>query len=182
MKENESGEWFISQTRFGPLVHAKLGIAEENSGKLVSLVRKHAQALAESQKKDWVIIDGPPGIGCPVIASLSGIDCAVVVTEPTLSGLHDAKRVIEVARHFKVPVRLVINKYDLNSEMSQNIEDYCRDQKIAVAGKIRFDRSIVDSMVAGKTIMEGANERVRQQIINIWEGLQDFLKKDGKDQ
>jgi len=103
MKENLAGEWFISETRFGPMVHAKLGIAEENSGKLVSLVRQQAKDLAEKGNYDWVIIDGAPGIGCPVIASLTGIDCAVVVTEPTLSGLHDALRVIEVTSHFNVP-------------------------------------------------------------------------------
>ena len=107
MEENISGEWFISNTRFGPMVHAKLGIAEENSGKLVSLVRKQAKEAAEKTAADWVIIDGAPGIGCPVIASLSGIDCAVVVTEPTLSGLHDADRVISVAKHFGVLTKLI---------------------------------------------------------------------------
>src|SRR4030042_3066193 len=125
MEENLAGEWFISETRFGPMVHARLGIAEEDSGKLVSLVRKQAKELAEKNNCDWVIIDGAPGIGCPVIASLSGIDCALVVTEPTLSGLHDALRVIEVTKHFKVPSRLVVNKYDLNPDMSEKIEEHC---------------------------------------------------------
>jgi MinD superfamily P-loop ATPase len=119
MEENISGEWFISETRFGPMVHAKLGIAEENSGKLVSLVRKKAKELAEKNNCDWVIIDGAPGIGCPVIASLSGIDCALVVTEPTLSGIHDAIRVIDVAKHFGIAVKLVINKYYLNTEFQK---------------------------------------------------------------
>jgi len=130
MQENTSGEWFLSDTRFGPLVHAKLGIAEENSGKLVSLVRKKAKELAEKKHCEWVIIDGAPGIGCPVIASLSGIDCAVVVTEPSLSGLHDARRVIDVSRHFKVAAKLIINKYDLNLEMSNKTEQYCQDNGI----------------------------------------------------
>jgi len=109
----------MSDTRHGPMSHAKLGVAEENSGKLVALVRKKAKEIAEEINADWVIIDGSPGIGCPVIASVSGVDCALVVTEPTLSGLHDAKRVIEMARHFKIPVLLVVNKYDLNIDMTE---------------------------------------------------------------
>ncbi|MGB3113344.1 MAG: ATP-binding protein, partial [Candidatus Omnitrophota bacterium] len=123
MQENATGEWYISDTRFGPLVHAKLGIGEENSGKLVTLVRQKAKEIAEKQRFDWVIIDGSPGIGCPVIASLSGVDFALVVTEPTLSGLHDADRVIKVARHFNIPVKVVINKYDLNVDMTNRIKD-----------------------------------------------------------
>lgn len=171
MQENESGEWYVSDTRFGPLVHARLGIAEENSGKLVSLVRQQAKELAEKQNCEYVIIDGPPGIGCPVIASLSGINAALVVTEPTLSGLHDAKRVIEVARHFKVPIKLVINKCTLNLEMTQQIEKYCLDNHIAVAGKIPFDKGIVASIVEGKTLLEHSHEKYKQLISNIWEEL-----------
>jgi len=172
MKENISGEWFISDTRFGPMVHAKLGIAEENSGKLVSLVRKQAKELAEKNNCDWVVIDGAPGIGCPVIASLSGIDCAVVVTEPTLSGLHDALRVIEVTRYFKVPSRLVINKYDLNPDMSGKIEEHCAKNGISLIGKVRFDKTVVEAMVEGKTIMEYKDTPVKDEIRSIWEKLQ----------
>jgi MinD superfamily P-loop ATPase len=135
-------------------------------------VRKKARELAEMQGKDWVIIDGAPGIGCPVIASLSGIDVAVVVTEPTLSGLHDASRVIEVTRHFNVPSRLVINKYDLNSVMSGRIEAYCRDNGIPVIGKIMFDKTVVESMVDGKTIMEYKDTPVKDALRRIWERLQ----------
>ncbi len=171
MEENISGEWFISETRFGPMVHAKLGIAEENSGKLVSLVRKKAKEVAEKNDCDWVIIDGAPGIGCPVIASLSGIDCALVVTEPTLSGLHDAKRVIEVARHFNISVKLVVNKYDLNIDMTGQIENFCKENAIPVIGRIPFDKAIVESMVRGKTIVEYTNGRTTEELIKIWEGL-----------
>lgn len=173
MEENLAGEWFISETRFGPLVHAKLGIAEENSGKLVSLVRKRAKELAEENNCDWVIIDGAPGIGCPVIASLSGIDCAVVVTEPTLSGLHDASRVIEVARHFNVPSRVVINKCDLNPDMSEKIGEYCLQNAIPLIGKIRFDKTVVEAMVDGKTIIEHKDSAAKDEICRIWEQLQD---------
>ena len=171
MEENLAGEWFISETRFGPMVHAKLGIAEENSGKLVSLVRKQAKDLAEKGNYDWVIIDGAPGIGCPVIASLSGIDCAVVVTEPTLSGLHDALRVIEVTKHFNVPSKMVINKYDLNPEMSEKIEEHCAKNGIELIGKVRFDKTVVEAMVEGKTIMEYKDTPVKDEIIRIWERL-----------
>jgi MinD superfamily P-loop ATPase len=171
MEENLAGEWFISETRFGPMVHAKLGIAEENSGKLVSLVRKQAKALAEKGSYDWVIIDGAPGIGCPVIASLSGIDCAVVVTEPTLSGLHDALRVIEVTRHFNVPSKLVINKYDLNLEMSQKIEEHCAQNGVPLIGKVKFDKAVVQAMVEGQTIIEYPDTLVKDEIQRIWEKI-----------
>ncbi|MCK4835119.1 MAG: ATP-binding protein [Candidatus Aminicenantes bacterium] len=175
MNENVSGEWFISETRFGPLVHAKLGIAEENSGKLVALVRNEAKKLAEEKKCDWVIIDGAPGIGCPVIAALSGVDCALVVTEPTLSGLHDADRVIGVARHFGVSAKILINKYDLNLDMTKEIEKYCKKNDIEVIGKIVFDKSVVEAMVEGKTIMEYENGIVKDEIVAIWEKLQEKL-------
>ncbi len=171
MEENLAGEWFISETRFGPMVHAKLGIAEENSGKLVSLVRKQAKELAEKNNCDWVIIDGAPGIGCPVIASLSGIDCAIVVTEPTLSGLHDASRVIEVTKHFNVPAQLIINKYDLNTEMAEDIERYCKANNIPLIGKVKFDKTVVESMVEGKTIIEHKDSPVKDEICRIWEKL-----------
>ncbi|MBN3040026.1 MAG: ATP-binding protein [Candidatus Omnitrophica bacterium] len=172
MKENVSGVWFSSQTRFGPMIHAKLGIAEENSGKLVSLVRKKAKEKAEEVNADWVIIDGSPGIGCPVIASLSGADCALVVTEPTLSGLHDAKRVIDMTRHFKIPVLLVVNKYDLNINMTQKIEEYCHKDKVPFIGKIIFDKTVVEAMVRGKTVIEYSAGETTKKIKEIWMRLQ----------
>ena len=176
MEENISGNWFISDTRFGLMVHAKLGIAEENSGKLVALVRTQAKELAERNGCDWVIVDGAPGIGCPVIASLSGIDCALVVTEPTLSGLHDAARVIEVAKHFSVPVKLIINKYDLNLRMSEKIEKYCGDNNIDFSGKIGFDKSVVKAMVEGKTIIEYKDSPAKEAVIDICEKLEQSLR------
>ncbi len=172
MKENTSGVWFISDTRFGPMVHAKLGIAEENSGKLVTLIRQQAKQIAENQNADWIIIDGSPGIGCPVAASISGVDCALIITEPTLSGLHDADRVIGVTRHFKIPAKLVVNKYDLNEQMADQIERYCRDNGIDFLGKIPFDKSVVKAMVAGKTILEYTHGQVKEEIIRIWRSIQ----------
>jgi len=177
MEENLSGEWFISETRFGPMVHAKLGVAEENSGKLVSLVRSQAKMLAEQNNSDWVLIDGSPGIGCPVIASLSGVDCALVVIEPTLSGLHDALRVIEVAQHFGIMTKAVINKYDLNTDMADQIESACREKKTDVVGRVSFDKAVVQAMVEGKTIIEAADSVAKKELIAIWENLQKQLLK-----
>jgi MinD superfamily P-loop ATPase len=168
MTENLAGQWFVSETRYGPFVHAKLGIAEENSGKLVARIRQVARDLAKKETLDWIIIDGPPGIGCPVIASLTGVDQALIVTEPTLSGLHDASRVIDLAGHFKVPVSLVINKYDLNLEISGQIERYCLDQGIPVIGKLPFNREVVDSMIQGKTIIEYPNCPLKEELTRIW--------------
>jgi MinD superfamily P-loop ATPase len=171
MQENVAGEWFVSDTSYGPFVHAKLGIAEENSGKLVAKIRQVAKELGEKNRADYVIVDGPPGIGCPVIASLSGVDCALIVTEPTLSGIHDAQRVIDVAGHFHIPVKLVVNKHDLNHGMTSRIEAFCREQNIPVIGKIAFDKTVVASMVEGKTIVEHVSGAIKEELCKIWEGL-----------
>jgi MinD superfamily P-loop ATPase len=171
MEENVSGEWFVSDTRFGPMVHAKLGIAEENSGKLVSLVRTKAKELGLEHACDWVIVDGAPGIGCPVIASLAGIDCALVVTEPTLSGLHDADRVIGVTKHFKVPAKMVVNKYDLNMEMTGKIERYCADNGVDLIGKIPFDTSVVEAMIRKKTLIEYSKGKAAEAVAGVWQAL-----------
>jgi len=179
MKANNSGKWFVSDTRFGPLVHARLGIAEENSGKLVSLVRQKAKEIAEEKNYKWVIIDGSPGIGCPVIASITGVDCAVVVVEPTLSGLHDAERVIDVTKHFNVPVNAIINKYDLNCDMTEKIERWFKDKNIQILGKIVFDKAVVKSIVEGKTIIEYSNNKVTKTLCNIWRLLEEELEMTG---
>jgi len=175
MKLNISGKWFISQTRLGPLVHAKLGIAEENSGKLVSLVRKKAKEIAEDKNYKWVIIDGSPGIGCPVIASITGVDCAVVVIEPTLSGLHDAERVIDVTKHFNIPVKVIINKYDLNYDITKKIENWSKDRNIQVLGKVVFSKEVVKSVVEGKTIIEYSSNKVTRSLNDIWGQLEKEL-------
>ena len=176
MNENEAGEWFISDTRFGPMVHARLGIAEENSGKLVTLVRKKAKEIAEEKGADWIIIDGSPGIGCPVIASLSGIDCAVIVTEPTLSGLHDMDRVIRVAKSFNVPVLLIINKSDLNIDITDQFEKYSNENNIELLGKLKFDKTMVEAVTNGKTIIEYTNNKTTENLQDIWKRLRNRLK------
>lgn len=171
MKENVAGEWFVSDTEYGPFVHAKLGIAEENSGKLVAKIRQVAKDMAEKNNLDYVIVDGPPGIGCPVIASLSGVDCALVVTEPTLSGLHDAQRVMDVSKHFNVPVKLAVNKYDLNEEMAEKIVEFCRERGVPVIGKIAFDKTVVRALVEGKPVVEYAQCVAAKEIASIWDKL-----------
>jgi MinD superfamily P-loop ATPase len=148
------GQWFISDTRFGPMVHARLGIAEENSGKLVTMVRKEARKLAKAQNRDWIITDGPPGIGCPVIASIGGADAVLVVAEPTVSGIHDMDRVAELAAYFKVPVMVCVNKYDLNPDQASAIEKTANNGKTAFVGRIAFDPVFTDAMLRGKTVIE----------------------------
>lgn len=182
MQPADSGEWYISETKYGTFVHAKLGIAEENSGKMVSLIKYKATEIANKNKCEWIIIDGPPGIGCSVIACLSNADIALIVTEPTLSGLEDAKRVVEVAKHFGVQVNLVINKYDLNEKMTGIIEQYCVAQCIPLIGKIKFDRAVVDSVVNGKNIMELSYinaEEIKRMINEVWENLTKNLLIEG---
>ncbi len=171
MVDNLSGKWFISETKYGPFVHAKLGIAEENSGKLVTLVRQNAKIIAEKEKRDFVIIDGPPGIGCPVIASLSGVDVALIVTEPTLSGIHDLERIAGVTHHFGIKGAVCINKYDLNLIVSQRIEEYCRHNNIELVGEIPFDISVTEALVRGLPVVEYSNNQVAHEIKNLWEKI-----------
>ena len=169
MVRNPKGKQFVSNTRYGTFVHAKLGIGEDNSGKLVSSVRKKANEIGKTLNSDWIIIDGSPGIGCPVIASMGGANCALIITEPTMSGLHDADRIIKTAKHFNVPVKLIINKYDLNIEMSDKIEDYCKSNDISLIGKLGFDKIVVEAMVNGKTIIEYApDSKISHDLCDIW--------------
>jgi len=169
MRENMSGHWFISDTKYGPLVHARLGIAQENSGKLVAQVRQQARRIAEERGFDYIISDGPPGIGCPVISSLSGASLALMVTEPTLSGIHDLERVLGVCRHFGVPAMVCINKYDLNEENTRRIEDYCQGQGIRLAAKIPFDNAVTEAIVHGVPVVEYADGRVSREIKRLWD-------------
>jgi MinD superfamily P-loop ATPase len=170
--EDTCGEWFLSETRFGPMAHARLGIAEENSGKLVSLVRQQGKLLAEKKNLDLLLTDGPPGIGCPVIASLGGVTAALIVTEPTVSGRHDMERVAELAAFFRVPAMVCVNKYDLNPDMGQAIEAYAKEKNITVMDRIPFDSIFTKAMVQGKTIIE-YNPRSEAAIAvkKIWEDL-----------
>jgi MinD superfamily P-loop ATPase len=169
MRDNMSGHWFISDTKYGPLVHARLGIAQENSGKLVAQVRQEARRIADERGFDYIISDGPPGIGCPVISSLSGASLALMVTEPTLSGIHDLERVLGVSGHFGVPAAVCINKYDLNEENSRRIEDYCKDQGIELAARIPFDNAVTEAIVRGLPVVEYTDGKVSREIAGLWE-------------
>jgi MinD superfamily P-loop ATPase len=166
------GEWYISATRFGPLVHARLGIAEENSGRLVALVRKEAKKLAEEKELDLILTDGPPGIGCPVIASIGEADAVLIVTEPSVSGKHDMQRVAQLANHFKVPAFLCVNKFDLNKDMSDEIEKFARGKGLTCLGYIPFDQIMTKAMVQGQTIFEyDSNSSSAQAIRKLWGSL-----------
>ncbi len=175
MQENIAGQCFTSDTRYGTLVHARLGIAQENSGKLVALVRQKAKVLAEKQDAAYIICDGPPGIGCPVISSLSGASLALLVTEPTLSAIHDLERVIGVCHHFNVPALVCINKYDINEKNTQRIEDYCLTQRTDVISRISYDNVFTDAMVRGLPVLEYSDGRVSRQINLLWQDIVDGL-------
>lgn len=167
---NTCGEWFISETRFGPMVHARLGIAEENSGKLVTLVRQEAKKLAEEKSLDLILTDGPPGIGCPVIASMGGATGVLIVTEPTVSGKHDMVRVAQLADHFNVPGMICVNKFDLNPEQTRIIEDVAKEKNLSVLGRIPFDPIFTNAMVQGQTIFEyDGHSEAGQAVREIWE-------------
>ena len=178
MEKALSGEWYVSKTKYGPFVHAKLGIGEENSGKLVAEVRKKAKEIAEQNNMDFVIIDGPPGIGCPVISSLSGTDLALVVTEPTLTGIHDMERVVQMARHFQTQTACCINKFDINLQNSSQIESWCKKKSIPLLGKIPFDEKVTESMVQGIPLTEYTNNSASKEMKNMWEKLHKIFTRE----
>lgn len=163
------GEWYVSATRFGPMVHARLGIAEENSGRLVSLVRTKTRQLAEARGLELILTDGPPGIGCPVIAAIGGATALVIVVEPTVSGIHDMERVVDLAAHFRVPGMVIVNKFDLNVGMTEAIEQLAEKRNILVLGRVPFDPVFTRSMVQGQTLFEyGEESPTRRVVRDIW--------------
>jgi MinD superfamily P-loop ATPase len=164
------GELFISETRVGPMVHARLGIAEDNSGKLVTLTRKQAKQLATKRGLRLILTDGPPGLACPVIASITGATGVLIVTEPTLSGHHDMDRVVALAYHFGIPASVCINKFDLNPDMTETIEKYAGDRGLPVAGRIPFDPVFTEAMVQKQTIIEyDSSSEAAQAVKGVWE-------------
>ena len=169
MVKQENGRWHIAETNYGPMVYAQLGVAEENSGQLVSLVRNEAQKLAKEKNLNYIIIDGPPGVGCPVNSALTGTSLAVIVTEPTMSGIHDLKRILDLTFHFKVPALVVVNKFDLNEDNTRTIESYCAERDVPVVGKIPYDTTVIEALKAGKIVVEyGQDGRVTEAIKSIW--------------
>jgi len=179
LEERVSGYAFISETRHGPMSHARLQAAQANSGKLVALVRRNADLLAKRWGLDIVLIDGPPGIGCPVIASLTGVDLIVAVTEPTFSGFHDLDRVLDLARHFDIESSVVINIYDINVENTESIIESCRKSGVRVIAKIPFDPTVTEAMVAGKAVVEHSPDcAASMEIRRAWQAIMSTLKID----
>jgi MinD superfamily P-loop ATPase len=165
------GELFISETRCGPMVHARLGIAEDNSGKLVTLTRKEARELAKKRGLGLILTDGPPGLACPVIAAIAGATAVLIVTEPTLSGHHDMDRVVELANHFQIPASICVNKYDLNPDMTGVIEQYAKERGLPILGRIPFDPIFTKAMVQKQTVIEyDGRSQAAQALREIWEG------------
>ena len=177
MVDRDSGFSYISETRFGPMAHAMLKTAEEASGKLVTVVRYNAKTLAEDKKKDLIIIDGPPGIGCPVISSISGVDLVLIVTEPTLSAIHDLERILGVAYHFKIPAVVCINKYDINLNNTKKIERYCKNKNIDIVGKLPYDNIVTEAMIYEKTMVEYSKDNFSNMIIDMWDNIKGRLRE-----
>ncbi len=169
MEQPQDGLWFRSDTPFGPLIHAHLFAGQENSGKLVSEVRQQARKLASAGGQEYIIIDGPPGIGCAVIAAATGVNLVLVVIEPTVSGIHDLERVLGVTDHFNIPALVCINKYDINLEKSQEIGDDCARLGIAVVGHIPFDTVVTEAMVQGKTVTAYEDGPVSEELRRVWD-------------
>jgi MinD superfamily P-loop ATPase len=166
-----NGQWFISDTRFGPMVHAQLGVAEENSGKLVGLIRKEAKQIAETQGRQLLIIDGSPGTGCPVIASITGADLVLVVTEPTLSGLHDLQRVADLAKHFGIKLQVCVNKWDINPDLAAQIETQAAARGIQVVGRVRYDRAVTEAQIHEKSVIEYSDGEISKEIKQLWKNV-----------
>lgn len=171
-----SGEWFISETRCGPMAHAKLGIAESNSGKLVSIVRQNARKLAEDRGLDLILIDGSPGIGCPVIASITGATLVLIVTEPTPSGLHDLERVAELTRHFGIPAGVCVNKWDLNADVTETIEHKAAERGLHVFGRVRYDKRFTQAQIRSKAVVEQADDGSAEDLGALWNNLSHHLR------
>lgn len=174
MRDSKTGTLFVSETRFGPMVHAELEIGEEASGKMVSRVREESRELVE--ERDLIIIDGSPGIGCPVIASIKGVDQVLVVSEPTVSGVHDLSRVLEVAEHFGVKAAVCINKYDINENKTKEIEGICLDRDVPVLGKLPYDDVATKAMINEKTVIEYSDSKLSEEIKKVWDNIQSNLQ------
>jgi len=171
-----TGQWFVSETRFGPMVHAKMGIGAENSGKLVTLIRQTAKDIAVERRLDLILCDGSPGIGCPVIASLTAASLALVVVEPTASGLHDFRRVAELLSSLGVPGLMTVNKADLNDEVARRLETEARQLGIPPVGRVPYDPAVTHAQIARKTVTETSNGPAAKAICEIWNEVEERLQ------
>ena len=177
MTDALSGKYFISKTRFNnTLVHARLAIAADNSGKLVTKIKNEAKNIAKEENSKYIIVDGSPGIGCPVVSSLSGANFVLLVTEPTLSGLHDLKRIYELVKSFHIKAGCIINKYDLNLDITSKIESFLQQENIIHLANLPYSESFTKAIVNGKTIVEYDNGELKEKIIKIWTEIKNILK------
>lgn len=168
-----SGHWYSSDTRCGPMIHARLNVGEGNSGKLVSRVKEEARRLAERTDAQLVLVDGPPGTGCPVIASLSGASCVMVVTEPSVSGLHDLVRVLDLCRHFDVAAAVCVNRHDIHPESTRRIEAVCGG---SVSGYIPHDPDVTRALMQGKTVVEFSRGPAAESLRRLWREMLDIME------
>ena len=166
--DHTNGRWFVSDTRFGPMVHAKLGIAEENSGKLVTVIRQEARRIAQEQKREVLIVDGSPGIGCPVIASITAADLVLVVTEPTLSGKHDLDRVSKLTASFGIETLVCVNKADVNPQITDQIGEDAQKRGLKVIGKIAYDEAFTKAQIIKASVVEYTGGAITEQIKALW--------------
>jgi MinD superfamily P-loop ATPase len=175
------GVWYSSRTRLGfTMIHARLGIGAENSGKLVAHVKKQAHIAAETQGRRYVLVDGSPGIGCPVVSSLSGADYVVLVTEPTVSGVHDLKRVYELVRKFNIPAGCVINKADINAGMTETIRQFLESERIDPLGELPYDENVTKAMVAGLTIVEHETGILKDILTSAWASVREYADQGNR--
>jgi MinD superfamily P-loop ATPase len=170
--EKHCGHWYISSTRFGPLVHAQLFPGAENSGRLVMVLKQQARELAKARRTDLILCDGAPGIGCPVISSLSGTHLAVAVTEPTPSGRHDLERVADLCRHFQIPLAVIINKFDLNQEETRRIGTYCQERDYPVVAHLPHDPVVIQAMIRGLVVTEMPATEMSRELARAWTRLE----------
>jgi len=177
MVEQQAGFWYRSDTRYGPLFHAHLLAGRENSGKLVNQVKQQANLWAIDHAADWLIVDGPPGIGCPVISASAGADLALLVVEPTVSGVHDLERVLATVEHFGVPAQVLVNKADLNPQRTCEIEAFCARRDVPVAGQVPYDPVVTEAMVHGVPVNEYTDGPVAQALESVWTRMQEGLSE-----
>ncbi len=176
MVDDDNGEWYVSETSFGPMLHARLNAGGENSGKLVTLVRKQARDIAREDGLRLILVDGSPGIGCPVIASITGADAVLAVTEPSMSGLHDLKRVVGLARHFGARVLVAVNRFDINPDITDMVLEYVNSERLEMAGKIHYDTDVTLAQVAGKSVVDFSDGQAASDIRELWSYTVESLK------
>ncbi len=176
MEIQPSGTIYEAKTRFGPMVHALLDVGAENSGKLVSEVIQKSQELAQHEEKKVIIVDGSPGIGCPVIAALTNADLVIIVVEPTMTAIHDMKRVIELTQFFKIQPAVIINKATINEEQRVSIVDFCKNESIPIVGELSYNLAIYKAMVNGETILEYGIQELEGSLNQLWKNISELLQ------